>query len=227
MSKLFKLTILILISVLTNANISADHSTVIMFDLHDVILQFSTKQALSGFWRIPNKLAFLKSVRKYFKSNQAGEHIAIEKFALENPSTLDQQRAVLQTINPHQPNPNMLRLLKELKAQGIRIFICSNIGERSYQELVKRYPDTFDLIDGCIYSRAQDAYIKKDNPKFWCQISNLIPMDNSKIIFVDDKSKNLELAQAMVPQIKGLQFKSPDQLRTALIQAGLLAKNSN
>lgn len=73
---------------------------VIMFDLHDVVLEFSTSQALSGFWRIPKKMQFLKSVHKYFTAKRNGQNIAIEKFALQNSSNPEYHASVLQTINP-------------------------------------------------------------------------------------------------------------------------------
>lgn len=116
----------------------------------------------------------------------------------------------------------MVQLIKRLKANGVKVYICSNIGEQSYQEMTKRYPDLFSQIDGCICSRAQDDYPKKDNPKFWNQIPALIPAEVSTITFVDDKQKNLDLARTMCPRIQGIVFQGPEQLEAKLLKMGLI-----
>ena len=225
MSRLSKLLLLVALTGPNVSNLATDQSNpdkVIMLDLHDIILDFSVQQALTGFWRIPKKIKFLKSVKKYFKAKKSGDHSAIEKFTLHNSPSQEHSTAVLQAINPHQPNPDMIKLIQRLKNNGIKVYICSNIGERSYQELIKRYPDLFNLIDGCICSRSQDGYPKKDKPQFWAQVPELIPAAITKIPFVDNKQKNLDIAQVMCPRIQGILFKDAKQLEAELVKCELL-----
>ena len=226
MSRLLKLTTLAITAALANTGClaanQAHHDKVIMFDLHDVILEFSTTQALSGFWQIPKKIKFLKSVKKYFNAKKCGQHVAIEKFALNSSLGQKYNTAVLQTINPHEPNAAMVKLIKRLKNNGVKVYICSNIGEKSYQELVKRYPDAFNQIDGCICSRPQDDYPKKGLPKFWNQVPALISAEITEIPFVDNDQANLDAAQKICPRIRGILFQNPQQLECELIRHRLL-----
>jgi len=199
-------------------------NSVIAIDLHDVITQFSPKKAYTGFKKLRNKGNFIGNVCKYLFTSKR-KRKCIESYALANIS--DKQQA-LALLNPHVPNQAMIKIIEALKALGYQIYLCSNIGEQSYEYMQNLYPDVFGLFDGCYVSSASTGYIKKNDPQFFLNAAKLIDehagiagITVANIIYIDNERDNLKLAQATDPRFVGLFFKNIRQISKKLHKLGL------
>ncbi|MCI8759824.1 MAG: HAD family phosphatase [Clostridia bacterium] len=83
--------------------------------------------------------------------------------------------------------------LEDLKKQGFKIYILSNLSEESYQ-YVKNY-EFFKIIDGGVYS--YQLKICKPNPKIYEKLLNQYKILPKETIFIDDNEKNIEMSEKL------------------------------
>ncbi len=83
--------------------------------------------------------------------------------------------------------------LEDLKKQGFKIYILSNLSEESYQ-YVKNY-EFFKIIDGGVYS--YQLKICKPNPKIYEELLNQYKILPKETIFIDDNEKNIEMSEKL------------------------------
>lgn len=83
--------------------------------------------------------------------------------------------------------------LEDLKKQGFKIYILSNLSEESYQ-YVKNYK-FFKIIDGGVYS--YQLKICKPNPKIYEELLNQYKILPKETIFIDDNEKNIEMSEKL------------------------------
>ncbi|MBQ2248074.1 MAG: HAD family phosphatase [Tidjanibacter sp.] len=90
-----------------------------------------------------------------------------------------------------QPIPETDELIRELKAEGIRCYVLSNMSKEFYAELLK-FP-VFELFDGAVVSY-QERLNKPDSRIYETILSRygLVP---SETIFADDKAANTAAAE--------------------------------
>lgn len=89
-----------------------------------------------------------------------------------------------------QPIPETEELIRELKAQGIKCYILSNMSEEFYAEISK-FP-VFDLFDGAVVSYAER--VNKPDRKIYEIILSRYGLEPSETIFADDKAANTAAA---------------------------------
>lgn len=203
-----------LISVMTeweiqslNKNFPKDESTqtkafpdtAFAFDLHGVIFTLDPIIVFKELMKSPKTKLFsailyprllLNSLYMMHKGEVAEEVVlSVEKQA---PELKDLIGTGLRIINAQRPIPETVNLIKKLKENGHKIYIFSNIGEQSIAMLAKRYPDIFSLFDGISATSRSDNYIKKPDPKSYEKFLAEFGLEKSKVIFVDDKLKNIK-----------------------------------
>lgn len=197
-------------------------NTVIVFDIHNVIVQFSPLKALKAFINSNCKQIMTNNVFKYLFKNQKAQ--SAEGVLLTDD--LDRNQA-LEILNPHTPITGTVQIMQDLVAQGYRLFGCSNIGQHSYAHLQQQYPDVFKHLQNCYTSSATQNYIKKSNPQFFLNtvqmIQNQIAMEPTNFIFIDDSRSNLKLATKTDQRFVPVLFKSPAQLRSQLRKLNILS----
>jgi len=224
--KLIFSTLLVLLSISIAATCSdsftyTPQNSVIVFDLHDVVFDFDYSKARTSFCKLKNKGNFIGKVLKYLFTGKK-KRKCIESYVLDN--TTDPSN-ILPALNPHIPNQAVIKIIQELKALNYQVYICSNIGEQSYQYMQNLYPEVFALFDGYYISSASQGYLKKNNPQFFTQTANLIDTHASllpeKIILIDNERANLKLAQTTSSRFVGLFFKNAIQIRKKLRKLGL------
>lgn len=112
--------------------------------------------------------------------------------------------------------PGMTELLTELKAQGYGLYGLTNWSYKVYA-VMERVP-IFRMLDGSVIS-SEEHLIKPDLRIYQCLVNkfNLQPSD---CIFVDDRQINVDAAIAS--GMKSLLFTGSDQLRSDLLQMGVL-----
>lgn len=86
------------------------------------------------------------------------------------------------------------QFLKELKDEGYRIYLLSNIGDESYEYCTNHFP-FFECIDGCVYSY-QEKLVKPNEQLYQCLLERyqLVPKE---CIFMDDALSNIETAHRL------------------------------
>lgn len=88
----------------------------------------------------------------------------------------------------------MKKLIEELKENGYKIFLLSNISEDSYLYLKKEYPYFFD-VNGGMYSYR----IKRNKPdkKIYEELLSVYGINASESLFLDDRKENVDAAKAL------------------------------
>ena len=201
-------------------------NTILAFDLHSVIFTFNYKEALSIIFKWPDKLTLflcafkIRLVWKCFAllfHNPTDE----EYFALFQQYCPKLLPLIIKLFNAFRPIKTMVDLLKELKAKGYELHIVSNIGERRFEFLKKRYPDIIALFDKAKITNSDVQHlIKKPSHEYFISYLKDYNSDHRSIIFIDDKEQNIEAATKA--GIIGIRFISADKLRCIFSKLGIL-----
>jgi HAD superfamily hydrolase (TIGR01509 family) len=113
----------------------------------------------------------------------------------------------------------MIAFSKELRTQGIKVFILSNnFKERA--EYYAHYPWMHDAIDK-VYFSWQTGFVKPD-PKAWELVLSENNLQPEECVYFDDQEKNLKAAESI--GIKSFMFTNEAELER--IMRSLLATNS-
>ena len=93
------------------------------------------------------------------------------------------------------------------------MYVLSNIGRETYEQLSAYYPDISGCFDGAFTACAEMNYEHKPHPGFYEQFKKYITdqgQAHKQILFVDDLKQNL-IAAALC-NIAGVLFTSPKKL---------------
>lgn len=134
----------------------------------------------------------------------------IETLKQEYPELSNKLEYILSPENYNKTFPLMedtLNLILEMKKQGYKIYLLSNITETSF----KNISDTIDLekyIDGGLYSY-QEKMVKPDY-KFFEKLFEKYNIAKDESIFFDDKVKNVQAGNEI--GVKSVLFKSVEDI---------------
>lgn len=210
---------------------SVEHITpkVVAFDLHGVVLHYDWKAILPRMWSFSQKWQLVKNLW-YLPV------CALVKTMCNNPSF----EQVLQLVGKQ--NLALRELLVDLSVQQridekvaaliwrlhqnptCKIHVVSNIGQESYQRLCDRFHDTFSCFSAVTTSNMFDEnnkLIKKPDPAFFKQYLKEQHLQPEEVLFVDDRKKNIEVAQGLGMQT--IHFTSAQQLQRELEARNLIA----
>lgn len=112
--------------------------------------------------------------------------------------------------------PQMIAIQEELKLAGIPTYIFSNTNEIAIKIIRDRYP-FFSRFDGYVYSYQEQSM--KPDPKIYEAVEKLTGHDGTDLVFMDDKSENIE--QARQRGWYGIVHGDPEITRAELRQLGL------
>lgn len=209
------------------------HQTVIAFDLHEVVLDRSYSKLFSAikafFAKSPlHHISLLNPVCGYRvycilkKTSKTAENI-YEHLTQHYPKLAMSKQEFFDMCNMYEVNPEMHQLIDDLKAQGYRVAICSNIGDEVYKDFRKKHPEFFDKFEIVGTSHPDDNYLRKPAPEFFDKFKRMcreqLGEQNLRIIFTDDRKENARAAKEN--GIEGICFESPAKLRSDLKNAGL------
>jgi len=113
-------------------------------------------------------------------------------------------------------DPKMYLLIDELKQEGIRVGMLSNIDDR-YTQLIRDF-GFYEPFDPCLLSC--EMGLQKPDPKAYELLINTMKLPAADIVFIDDKEENIEAARNI--GIDGIVFKSSRELREELRKRELL-----
>jgi putative hydrolase of the HAD superfamily len=112
-------------------------------------------------------------------------------------------------------NPEMLAWHGQLKLQGVRTGILSNMGD-SVLESIERHFDWIADVDVPIWSFQHN--LAKPEAAIYELLLERMGTAPEETLFLDDKPENIEAARLL--GIRGLQFSTVEQLRQDLISSG-------
>lgn len=105
----------------------------------------------------------------------------------------DAHNQVQQLLELLQPIPETEELIRELKAEGVKCYILSNMSGEFYAELLK-FP-VFDHFDGAVVSYQER--VNKPDRKIYEIILSRYGLEPSETLFADDKAANTAAAREL------------------------------
>lgn len=196
------------------------HTTIIVFDLHEVIFQkliksmvFNTIHLLPNglYWYMFNPFFMKRLVELYIQTGII--ECAVKELIKEYPDFEEFKEHFFVISNLIEPIWPMVDVAKKLKKQGYKLFILSNIGGDTFNKLGDKFPDILNIFDGAYYPSEQNCYSHKPQTKFYEEFKNYLNslcINNKQIIFIDDLKQNLEAAIKM--DIAGIHCTSVEQV---------------
>lgn len=184
---------------------------VIALDLHDVLMRYDKRELICNLLKKPSLVyKILWNIRGFF--NDAN---------IDN----DELRPI---YNFHKPMDASWEIVYDLKkSKNNPIYRFSNIQDRAFADLEKKFPGRFDIFDGS-FSVPTFSTCKKPSlcafKKFRSIVDQKYP--GSTILFIDDLKKNVEAAINSNLGYEGIVFENAAQLRNELEKRGLLPAHS-
>lgn len=111
--------------------------------------------------------------------------------------------------------PEMLALLRDVKAAGHQTALLTNIFAERREWLHSTFPD--DVVD--VYCDSSEVGLRKPERPIYDKLLELLGRRAEQVAFVDDFPENLEPARAMGMTV--ILFESPAQARADLAAAGV------
>lgn len=108
----------------------------------------------------------------------------------------------------------VIPLIDSLAGQGYRVFFLSNMS----QHVINSNPEAFDFVrhmDGGIFSC--NVHVIKPDPEIYSRLIRMYDLVPEECLFIDDHYENVAAARRL--GMKGLAFRSAEQMKTDLAQA--------
>ncbi|MBA3751369.1 HAD hydrolase-like protein [Candidatus Dependentiae bacterium] len=195
-------------------------TTVIAFDLHNVVFKMQTQKVVvsciklmpKGTWRYAfNPVLWYRACRFKVNSNVAED--IFHKLAIHYPGLARFRGDFIQITNNQRPIVPVVELIMQLKQRGYKLYVLSNIGKDTFFELSMKYPEISACFDGAFTATAENNYNHKPHKKFYEQFKDFLAANgqsHKQILFVDDLKKNIVAATHC--NIGGIHYTSSKQL---------------
>lgn len=115
------------------------------------------------------------------------------------------------------PIPGMVQLAKQLKCNGYKLFLLSNLAQEHYEILQKHHPEIAQLFDGVIISA--HVNMLKPHKKIYEHILTQYNLKPQECIFIDNQQENVDAAQAC--GIDSITHKTVSQTKVYLNKLGI------
>ncbi len=129
----------------------------------------------------------------------------------------------IRMTNHQRPITSVIDTIRYLKTSGYKLYILSNIGKETFDELCIMYPELNECFEGAFTATAENDYLQKPDPAFYEAFKKFMSNEGhagKQILFIDDLKKNI--AAAAKCNIAGLHFTSPKRLARALNKLDIL-----
>jgi|GEM_PF-1097959 HAD superfamily hydrolase (TIGR01509 family) len=207
---------------------SSPASTVIAFDLHDVLFTPNYAERLKLIIAMPYKFTLFTMLSNpvflYNSVRLASQQIAAEQ-VIDGllPRYPDLQLfipTITAVINAQTPIAGTLDIIKRLKQKKFKIYLLSNIGEHVLHNLKSQFPAIFSYFDELFFCSSEYCYIRKPNPQYYHSFLEKFNLKPDQVVFVDDLVKNIYVADTL--GMHGILFNCPEQLELELKSFGIL-----
>lgn len=210
------------LNTLVHNNVLTPDNTIILFDIHGVILQpdypkmiRTTLQAQHKgalLWYLLHPRVLWQGVLILFH-HPVVEHCII-KVVNCNPHLKKYLNLGIAISNAQKPVVGMLDIIRQLHNAGYTLHILSNIGERTFAGLQEQFANIFMYFSVIEVAKSANNYQGKPDPRVFAQYLAQHNQHNKHVLFIDDKLQNLIVAEnmGMIP----LYFRSARTLRATL-----------
>jgi len=190
----------------------------VVFDAGGVLLEWNPPRVIAELYPDPAVQAEIRErIFEHpdwheFDRGTITEATAPAHFAKLSGRTLDEVRHLLRaTAESLVPIDGTIRLLEDLAAGGVHLFLLSNMPESTYNILVKRHAFFAHfkqlVISGKILLLKPEAAIYKH----LVEVTGIVPAES---VFVDDLTRNVIAARES--GLHAIQFTTPDACRAEL-----------
>lgn len=100
---------------------------------------------------------------------------------------------MLQAIALQEEVEPTVKLIKELKAKGYKLYVLSNMS-KEYIEFLRKLP-VFDYFDYQVVS--SEIHLGKPDPKIYNYLLEHCELNPAETIFIDDRKDNVEVAESV------------------------------
>ncbi|MCL4361365.1 HAD hydrolase-like protein [Candidatus Dependentiae bacterium] len=197
-------------------------NTVIAVDLHGVVLNMNflevAKTAMSHckdyriFKPLLNPIRFIQFLKLALKT-QTIEKL-IEDTGVEYPNILHIKKMVSDIQNCQNVNKELVQILEKLKSLNYKIYILSNIGPKTLQDLRHKKPDFVNLFDDHFIPCQENNYLSKPDSAYYITFKDKFNLHDKRIIFLDDRHKNVKAA--LQENFDAILFQNNDQILSEL-----------
>ncbi len=202
------------------SSVISPETTIIAFDLHNVVLKKQTRKIVmqsirllpQGTWRYTFSPRLWYRFYKIRSQSDVAEEI-FQKMTVQYPGLTRFRGDFIRLTNAQRPIPFVIEMIKGLKAKGFGLYILSNIGKETFEELCEMYPELREYFDGAFTATADNNYLQKPDPEFYEEFKRFVGREghhDKQILFIDDLKKNLSAASCC--NIAGIHFTSPKKL---------------
>lgn len=176
--------------------------TVFAIDLHGVLFKHDRRKMLFSILGTHNKYNLLravlsislwKDVIKLSKKQATAEEYLVG-LADHHPRLKPFVPLFVQTANLQIVQHDVLNLLQQWRAMNYKLYIFSNIGGIIFDDLKNRHPFLLELFDNYTVSSKESDYTRKPSKEAFQRFIDQNDLSNKKIIFVDDKPRNINAA---------------------------------
>ena len=196
----------------------------IIFDFGGVLLQWDPHQLYRRYFNQPQKIdQFLAEINFSSWNAEQDRGRPFEIGVAELSSQFPQYAHLIRAYYDHWedsvvgPIAGTVEILRELKRAGYSLYGLSNWSAETYPRIRHQY-DFFNLFDEIILS-GKVKLIKPD-PAIFNLTLKKINRPVSECLLIDDSDANIIAAKKL--GFATIQFQSPKQLRTELLQLNLL-----
>jgi len=190
----------------------------VIFDVGGVLLQWDPPAFIARVAPDPAQQALIR--REIFEHPEWHEFDrgtidvakALDTFGPRAGLTPDQMRTLLQTANESlHPIAGTVRLVEELAAAGVHLFVLSNMPVSTYEYLTRKH-EFFRHFRELVISGA--ILMIKPEPAIYKHLVEKTGIVPAESVFIDDLPKNVIAAREC--GLHAIQFTGPDAARAAL-----------
>lgn len=176
----------------------------IVFDIGNVILNFKLSEVLPYFAKDEKEEEFIK--KNIIESPEWLGNALIDTgyISKENAISIVEDRTnhindeliekFWNNYNKYSKiNEEVVKLIKELKNSGYKIYLLSNINEHTYDSIKEN--ELFNIIDGYIFSYIEHKV--KPYKSIYLSLLDKYKLIPSECLFIDDKEENVKTANTL------------------------------
>lgn len=172
----------------------------IIFDLGGVVVEWNGERVIDSFKGNPSLIMYIKS-NGFFKDYWAafdkgtlGREELVNKVALLTGIPAEECDAFVEHVKHSlKPIPETETLIKELSAQGYKLYCLSNMSIDFYDYLKTR--EVFKYFDGQVISAVE--HMVKPDREIYDLILQRYHLKPEESLFIDDLEANIKAAQAL------------------------------
>ena len=196
----------------------------VVFDLGGVLIDWDPRHLYRQLFSDPEEMeVFLRDVvSPDWNNEQDSGRTWAEATALlmeQHPQHEDMIRAYVDRWSDMLAGPieGTVAILAEVRDAGCRIYALTNWSAETFPRARGLFP-FLDWFEGIVVSG--DERIRKPDPEIWRRTIERFQLDPATTVYIDDMPRNAEVAASL--GFRAVRFESPEQLRTQLVELGVL-----